>query len=396
MLTNINLKRFTKDGKEEVKEIKRDEHGTIKENLIIKGNNLFVLHNLKSEFTRKIKLIYIDPPYNTGGSSETFTYNNSFNHSNWLVFMKNRLEIAKELLRDDGFIAITIDHAELLYLGVLADEIFDKKNREGIVTIVIKEGGRNLSKGFAPTNEYMLIYKKKNGELKNVIIDKEIEKQYDKEDIKGKYKEKKFIRDFDPTCTRYTKPKRWYPIYVSQDLDEITINKKIGYYEIWPISSTKGEMVWDAQPKTFMQMVIEDEILAKNINGVITILKKQRMNQVLKTHWIGSKYDAVAHGTKLLKKLIGDNSFSYPKSLYSVLDTLKIMTSDDDIILDFFAGSGTTAHAVLEINKEDGGNRRFILIEQLDQHIKIAKERIKKVIQEEQCGSDFIYYKLEQ
>ena len=119
-----NWKRFTKDGEQKVKEIKRDDDGTIRENLIIKGNNLLALHSLKKQFTGKVKLIYIDPPYNTG--NDGFKYNDNFNHSTWLTFMKNRLEVAKELLRDDGFIA-TIDHCELLLFRSLADEIFGEK-----------------------------------------------------------------------------------------------------------------------------------------------------------------------------------------------------------------------------------------------------------------------------
>src|SRR3989344_1584585 len=376
-----NFKKYIAKGEEKVKDFARDENGTIKDNLIIKGNNLLALHSLKKEFAGKIKLIYIDPPYNTGGATEIFTYNNNFKHSTWLTFIKNRLDIAKELLQEDGFIAITIDHAELFYLGALADEIFGRENRIGIVTIVIKEGGRNLSKGFAPTNEYMLVYKKNNGEIRNVIINKELEEQFDKEDDKGKYKEKKFIRDFDPTRTRHTRPKQWYPIYVSADLTKITLDKKGGYHEVWPISSTNREMVWDTQPDTFMQLVNNGEIIAKKIDGKVNILKKQRMYQVIKTHWAGSKYDSVAHGTKLLKKLMGDKIFSYPKSLYSVIDTLKITTSGSDIILDFFAGSGTTGHATLELNKEDGGNRQFILVEQLDTHMDVIKKRIQKVME---------------
>ena len=144
-----NWKRYTQNGEEKVKELKRDENGIIRENLIIKGNNLLALHSLKQQFQNKIKLIYIDPPYNTGGDAETFTYNNNFNHSTWLTFMKNRLEIAKDFLREDGFIAIAIDHSELFYLGALADEIFDRENRVGLVTILHNPKGRNQSKFFS-------------------------------------------------------------------------------------------------------------------------------------------------------------------------------------------------------------------------------------------------------
>ncbi|MBL7051452.1 hypothetical protein ISS04_04830 [Candidatus Woesearchaeota archaeon] len=121
-----NWKRFTKDGEQKVKEIKRDEDGTIKENLIIKGNNLLALHSLKKQFAGKVKLIYIDPPYNT--KNDGFKYNDNFNRSTWLTFMKNRLEVARDLLSNDGSIYVQIDTKESHYLKVLMDEIFDKEN----------------------------------------------------------------------------------------------------------------------------------------------------------------------------------------------------------------------------------------------------------------------------
>src|SRR3989339_525199 len=117
----VNWKRHTKKGEEKVKEIKRDKDGIIKENLIIKGNNLLALHSLKKQFQGKVKLIYIDPPYNTG--SDSFGYNDNFNHSSWLTFMKNRLEVAKKLLRDDGVIFVQCDDHEQAYLKVLMDEV---------------------------------------------------------------------------------------------------------------------------------------------------------------------------------------------------------------------------------------------------------------------------------
>ncbi len=124
-----NAKRIDKNGEHKLDNFKTDENGDIKDNLIIKGNNLLAIHSLKKRFAGKVKLIYIDPPYNTGGEANIFTYNNNFNHSTWLTFIKNRLEAAKDLLRKDGFIAITIDHNELFYLGCLADEIFGRDNR---------------------------------------------------------------------------------------------------------------------------------------------------------------------------------------------------------------------------------------------------------------------------
>ena len=129
-----SLKKWNRD--KEMNQKRNLSEDTITDNLIIKGNNLLALHTIKREFSGKVKLIYIDPPYNTGGDSNIFSYNNYFNHSTWLVFMKNRLEIAKELLKEDGFIAIAIDHYELFYLGTLTDEIFGRENRLGVITVV--------------------------------------------------------------------------------------------------------------------------------------------------------------------------------------------------------------------------------------------------------------------
>ena len=145
-----NAKRIDKDSEKSLDQFNRNEQGIITDNLIIKGNNLLALHILKEEFAEEVKLIYMDPPYNTGGEAESFTYNNSFKHSTWYTFIKNRLEISRDLLREDGFIAIAIDHVELFYLGVIADDIFGRDNRIGIVSVVHKAEGRNQEKFLEP------------------------------------------------------------------------------------------------------------------------------------------------------------------------------------------------------------------------------------------------------
>ena len=170
-----NAKRVDKDGEKPFDRFNRNENGTISDNLIIKGNNLLALHSLKKEFAGKVKLIYIDPPYNTGGDANIFTYNNTFNHSTWLTFMKNRLTIARDFLRNDGFIAIAIDHYELGYLIALADEIFGQENRLGIISVVNNPMGRNQAKFFSTVNDFMLVYSKnvEVAEFNNVILNDE-------------------------------------------------------------------------------------------------------------------------------------------------------------------------------------------------------------------------------
>jgi len=154
-----NWKRYTQDGEEKVKELKRDENGIIRENLIIKGNNLLALHSLKQQFQNEIKLIYIDPPYNTGNDS--FGYNDNFNHSTWLTFMKNRLEVARELLRDDGVIFVQIGHNENAYLRILMDEVFGRDRFINEITWKKYSGVKNqASKKLTTQQETILFYSK--------------------------------------------------------------------------------------------------------------------------------------------------------------------------------------------------------------------------------------------
>lgn len=385
-----NFKKYDSKGEHPVKSFSTED------NLLIKGNNLLTLYSLKEKYKGKVKLIYIDPPYNTGSEGDTFVYNNHFKHSSWNVFIKNRLQVAKELLREDGFIAITIDHAELFYMGVLGDEIFGRDNRVGIVTIVHKPEGRNQEKFFGTSNEFMLVYAKNKdlADFEQVILDKEIAENFGEEDGKGKFRLKNFIRLTDGKYSlRENKPHFFYPIYVNSDLSKFSLTKEKGFNEVFPVTEKGVERTWKTTPTTFIKLANEGSIVAVKEGHGIVLYEKLRENQVIKTHWIKKEYHAYHFGTKLLENILGTKEFSFPKSLYAVVDTLKLMTSGDDIVLDFFAGSGTTAHAVLALNEEDGGNRRFILCEQMDYIEKVTKERIKKVIQKSGKG-DFIYGEL--
>ena len=398
LLTNI--KRITASGEQQVERFNRRDDGTtelgrkstgrITDNLLIKGNNFCALHSLKAEFENRVKLIYIDPPYNTTGPTNSFLYNNNFNHSTWLTFMKNRLEVSKKLLRDDGFIAIAIDHYELFYLGVLADEIFGRENRLGIVSVYINPKGRQHESFFSASTEYMLVYTKNRSVAKfnKVTIDDEKTATFNliDEDDK-KYRLDNFARERNSTL-RENKPEFYYPIYVSNDLTDITLTKKENYYEVYPVRGDK-EFTWKVIPDSFIERNKTGEYVAKNENGKVKIYNKYYEQQVFKNIWTDKKYFPEFQGTNIIKKLFGKNVFTYPKSVYLVQDAIKIMTSGDDIILDFFGGSGTTAHAVLDLNKQDGGNRQFILCEQMNYIESVTKARIAKVIQNHANEIDF-------
>ena len=354
-----NWKRHTAHGAQPVAALKRDDDGTLRENLLVKGNNLLALHSLKLQFRGKVKCVYIDAPYNTGGAADSFTYNNTFNHSTWLTFMRNRLEVAKELLRPDGFIAMAIDQHELFYLGVLADEVFGRENRLGVITVVHKPEGRSQEKFFGTSTEFMLVYArdKPRANFRKVLISEEKKADFPLEDEKGHYKLRAFIRG---EAFRNDRPHCFYPIYVSAELKDISLTARKDYHQILPISNNV-ERVWFLKPESFLARVRDGEIVAqKNQRGEIKIFYKVREVEVFTTHWVGTKYNAITHGTKLLEKIIGRKGVSYPKSLYTVLDILKLTTDAGDIIVDFFAGSGTTGHAVIELNRREGGGRKAI------------------------------------
>ena len=356
----------------EVGEIKRDDNGNlIRENLIIKGNNLIALHTLKQQFRGQVKLIYIDPPYNTGGDQETFTYNNNFNHSTWLTFMRNRLEVSRDLLKSNGMIVVAIDDVELFYLGTLLDEVFDRGNKIGLVCIRHHPRGRTQSRFFSTVHEYALFYAKD--------IEKVTENfRFETDDVE---EEESFIRGRED-ATPETRPSLYYPIFYNPETKEITLDDKgDDFIQLLP-KNKNGMRTWKLVKESFLEELKENKIEVRKVRNKYEVYRKiVREKNKAKTMWTDAKYDANHHGTGLLKKLFGgQNLFSYPKSLYTVADILKLTSGKNDIILDFFAGSGTTGHAVLELNKQDGGNRQFILVEQLEEHIAVCKERLEKVI----------------
>lgn len=338
-------------------------------NLLIEGDNYHSLSVLNYTHKKKIDLIYIDPPYNTGAS--VWKYNNdyvdkedAYRHSKWLSLMRHRLNIAKDLLKDDGFFVCAIDHNELFTLGVLLDKIFGEENRLGVVSVVHQARGRWMDKNFSASNEFMLVYSKTKGtNIRNIVIDPEKKEKFILQDEKGLYYLKNYIvvQGGGGGVTRKDKPNFWYPIYVSKDLKKVSLEKEEGYEKVLPITDSGRELTWITIPETFLERFNDGEVEIKREKGKIVIYRKFREQQIIPTHWVDSRYNATSHGTLLLEKILGKNIFDYPKSLYLLVDILKLTTKQDSIVLDFFAGSGTTGHAVLELNKEDGGSRKFIL-----------------------------------
>lgn len=392
-----NAKRIDKDGEQPLDKFNRNENGTITDNLIIKGNNLIALHTLKKEFAGKIKLIYIDPPYNTGGSGDTFAYNNSFKRSSWLTFMRNRLEVAKRLLQDNGVLIAAIDDYEMHTLRFLLDEILGDENRLGTVVVVHNPRGRNDDKYFATMHEYLLVYAKNKDlvHLKNFEFTENDLKQFNKQDDISTYSETPFTRTGN-NSNKHERPNLFYSIYYNPKTNGLSLEPSENAVEILPINGEGEEKTWRWGKETFEHKK-DTELLVKKVKGEFKVFKKRRPDDIQgrkpRTVWSDSRYDASSNGIMLLRSVLGKNEFSYPKSLYAVMDIIKVLSDKNDRILDFFAGSGTTAHAVLELNREDGGNRQFIMCEQMNYVETVTSKRIQKIIEQNKTNN-FVYAEL--
>jgi adenine-specific DNA-methyltransferase len=450
-----NLKLFSKDGEHDFLDFSRDEglnnnrkllKNTINNNLVIKGNNLLALHTIKKEFMGKIKLIYIDPPYNTGGAANTFQYNNTFNHSTWLTFMKNRLEISYDLLADDGVICVAIDDEEYAHLKLLCDEIFKRDNYIGTIVIQSNPRGRTTNAFFATCHDYALFYAKNPEKVKINFQDltEEQKAQFNLNDEIGDYRNLPFRRS-GGTSTPSERPRSEFSIYYSKTEENIvavgggrldddiekpykakeilTLGKQLNsvkheklelfvsdpldflkqnsddIVEILPIDTSGKRRVWRwADRKKILQAANNGDfnIVQKGERYTVQLKDRSKGGRKPKTIWSDSRYDASSSGTMLLKKMFdGEKPFSYPKSIHTVKDTIQMLTDTEagDIILDFFGGSGTTAHAVLELNHEDEGNRQFIIIEQMDYIEDITVQRIIKAMATFDKAS-FTYFEL--
>lgn len=362
------------------------------QNIYIEGDNIDALKIIQESYLGKINVIYIDPPYNTGNDilyvndysdnedefgakyevdSEgnrlyTNTDTNGRYHTNWLNMMYQRIKLSRNLLREDGFFLVAIDHYELANLCEICDDVFGFHNRIAIITVVHKPEGRNQAKFIGPSNEFMLVYAKNESKakLQKVVLDESQSQAFECKDDKGAYRLKNFIRLADGKyATRESKPNFWYPIYVSDDLKELSLNEKENYVAVYPVTDSGVERTWKTTSDTFLNRYKNGDIIAKREKNKIVIYEKLREDQVIKTHWIDKKYHGYHYGTKLLDDLLGTKTFDFPKSLYLMRDIVKLFCPKDGIILDYFSGSATTAHATMMVNSEDNGNRKYILVQ---------------------------------
>lgn len=366
-----NAKRYTSEGVKPFIRFNRNEEGTITDNLVVRGNNLLVLHSLKREFAGKIKLIYIDPPYNTG--NDGFKYNNQFNHSTWLTFMKNRLMVAQQLLKDDGLIFVSCDDNEQAYLKILMDEIFSRKNEIGVFVWRKKAGAGADSKKFFRQHEYILFYAKNNDAINKLyqpLTDKQ-QKEYKNPDNDHRG--------------------LWAPTDLTAPAHD---NDPKRIYEIVSPSGNVFKRCWSYTEEN-MRNLLKDNLVYFGDKGDKMPKRKRFLKDkkgLVPRSWIDDYL--TSDGKKDLNNIVTKNVFNYPKPVGLINRFVQIGTNRNDIVLDFFAGSGTTAQSVLELNKSDGYNRSFILIEQMDYVTGITIERVLNTIKKPGLNESFIYVEL--
>ncbi|WKC58550.1 site-specific DNA-methyltransferase [Borrelia sp. P9F1] len=333
------------------------------DNLLIKGNNLMALYSLLPKFRGKVKLIYIDPPYNT--RNDRFAYNDNFNHSTWLVFMKNRLEVAKQLLREDGAIFVSIDDNEQAYLKVLMDEIFGRDNFIHNIVWEKKYSPANDSRWISATHDIIILYSKEKHCLKLNLLERTDKMNarylnYD-DDPRGEWKPGGF------SVKTYTK---------SYDYPIETPSGKIVY-------PPKGSC-WQTSKDRYIELLKDNRIYfgkkKESKPQIKQFLSEVKQGVVPKTIWLHNEVGHNQVSKVEIQNLFQDKVFSTPKPEALLKRIIEISTSPGDIVLDFFAGSGTTGAVAHKMD------RRWILVEQMDYVKKITKVRLEKVLEGEQGG----------
>lgn len=365
----------------------------ITRNLIIEGDNLEVLKLLQKSYSGKAKLIYIDPPYNTG---KDLIYPDNFEdsirnyllltgqlsekgrklssnpessgrfHTDWLNLMYPRLKLARTLLHEDGAIFMSIDEKELHNLRFLSDEVFGPECFVATITLLCNPKGRSQDKYFATNHEYIVVYSKKplpKGAFSIAKDEEQVEAEYPEEDEGGKYRLLE-LRNTHREFGRHNRRNLFYPLYTN-DEGEVSCVAEEGLHKILPVWDDGFEGCWTWElPKAERDV---DLLVAQKVSGRWKIYRKSYASgadRMLKTILVDKLFYTV-RGQKEFNRLFGTKAklFQSPKSPFLLAQLFQTITADSDLIIDFFSGSGTTGHAVMNLNRADGGNRRYILVQ---------------------------------
>ena len=348
--------------------------------LLIHSENWQALNLLQEQCQEQVQCVYIDPPYNTGDSE--ILYKNGYMNSSWLTLMSNRLAIASRMLTSDPVLYIAIDDFEMVNLCKLIDIEHPLLRREMIIVNHHPQGGK--AKTLSHTHEYML-----------VCIPETLDKTLIGRTVNNSPEKRPFKRSGTAESNfRHGRPNSFYAIIVHPDSHEVVAVEQPpngpeypkgpteeGFIRVYPIGNRGEERVWRRSYESCVDLIKHKKLRCSNGNTVYQVIEVGESKPALFSNWTDTRYNAGTFGANLLRDITGkQNQFSYPKSIYTVRDAIYATDCKSDaLILDYFAGSGTTGHAVVNLNREDGGQRKFILVEMGEYFDTVLMPRIKKV-----------------
>lgn len=388
--------------------------------LLVHGDNFQALTLLTERYRDKVKCVYIDPPYNT--SEATFFYKNQYKHSSWLSMIEGRIEKSKSFMTRDAIFQITIDDMELYRLKTTLDYIFSEEKYIGTIAIQSNPRGRGINSFFATSHDYAVAYANdpEVAEICDELLSDEQGEGYKYQDEISEYRLLPFRRS-GGLSTPDERPNSEYPLFVETSSNQVVAigGKRTADYPaeyaadrgfkivdgeivevtydelvsdssltcVMPIDSNGERRVWrwSDRQKILEHAMIGDFIAKRQGGGEYSIQLKDRIKEGRKpkTVWVDPSLDASSHGTNLLKDILGGRkAFGYPKALYATKASISavVRKTKSATVLDYFGGSGTTAHAVISLNRDDQGSRRYILAEQGDYFDTVLKPRIQKVV----------------
>ena len=368
--------------------------------LLVHGENFQALNLLQARYRGAVGCIYIDPPYNTASSA--ILYKNDLKDSSWLSMMENRLLLAKPLLNREGILCCAIDDEEAWRLRALLQGIFDKEI--GVAPVRSTPIGRTSRGKLSPTHEYALFYGGEHAAPGPLVKTEKENKRYPFSDENGRYAWRNLLRT-GTNDRRVDRPKMYYPIFVGNDdslrIPEMRWDEQRAEYEIlerprpdetvvWPVKDQDGAMIekcwergWERVSQEASEYRVQRNGPSSGSQGIsIHFVQRMDVSSAPKTWWGDSKYASSNHGAKVLKDFFINNPFDFPKSVPLVEDSIRASGGGELTaqILDFFAGSGTTGHAVVNLNREDGGGRKYILVEMGHHFDTVLLPRMKKVV----------------
>ena len=367
--------------------------------LLVHGENFQALNLLTEKYLGNIQAIYIDPPYNTLATK--IIYKNEYEHSSWLTLLENRLLMAHRLLAEDGTVCTTIDDYELHRLVFVMENIFGRDNYLATAVIRNNPSGRSTVKGFAINHEYGLFFSRSSSEVRvgRMPHTESQKSRYDERDENGHPYEWENFRKSSSGSYQFDRVKQYFPLYCDRQTHALRL-PRLEWQEdarswkelespnktefvILPIDSSGRERVWRYGIDRTRQM-LEEMRVEETKDGFQIYTKKylQAQGSLPRTWWEKAEYSARDNGTRALADLFGSNkTFDFPKAPVAVMDSIRVCCSGENAsVLDFFAGSGTTGHAVINLNREDGDERKYILVEAGHHFDTVLLPRLKKVV----------------